>query len=78
VDDTNAEFKELSGTCRKFIDKYLNYNSCVDAFSWRTDFEKDDDWYIYFERDEEIWREKREIIRLLDEYDAVVAVIEYY
>jgi len=78
VDDTNPEFEDLSGTCRKFIEKYLNYNSCVDAFSWRTDFEKDDDWYIYFERDEEIWRERREIIRLLDQYDAVVAVIEYY
>ncbi len=78
VDDRNPEFDDLSGTCRKFIDTYLNYNSCVDQFSWRTDFEKDDDWYIYFERDEEVWREKREIIRLMDEYDAVVAVIEYY
>lgn len=78
VDDSNPEFEDLSGTCRKFIEKYLNYNSCVDAFSWRTDFEKDDDWYIYFERDEEIWRERREIIRLLDQYDAVVGVIEYY
>jgi hypothetical protein len=78
VDDRNPEFKDLSGTCRNFIEKYLSYNSCVDQFSWRTDFEKDDDWYIYFGRDEEIWREKREIIRLMDEYDQVVAVIEYY
>ena len=78
IDDRNPEFDELSGTCQRFIEKYLNYNSCVNAFSWRTDFEKNNDWYIYFERDEELWRNKREIIRLMDEHDAVVAVVEYY
>ena len=78
IDDSHPEFDDLSGVCRRFIEDYLSYNSCIDQFSWRTDFHKDNDWYIYFERDEELWRSKREIIRLLDQYDQVVAVIEYY
>lgn len=77
VDDTNLEYSELSGKCRRFIDRYLTYNSCVDRFGNRTEFDDVNDWYIYFERDEELWRKKREIIRLMDEYDEVVAVLEY-
>lgn len=77
IEEDDDRLDELSGKCKRFVKEYLNYNSCVDAFSWRTDFHNDDDWYVYFERDEERWRKKREIIRLMDETDAVIAVLEY-
>lgn len=77
IEEDDRRLNELSGKCRNFIRDYLNYNSCVDTFSWRTDFHENDDWYVYFERDEERWRREREIIRLMDEYDEVIAVIEY-
>lgn len=77
IEDDDERLDSISGKCERFIKTYLNYNSCVEAFSWRTDFYDEDDWYIYFERDEEKWRRKREIIRLIDEFDEVVAVLEY-
>ena len=77
IQEDDPRLDDLSGRCERFVKEYLNYNSCVDAFSWRTDFHNDDDWYIYFERDEERWRRKREIIRLMDQYDEVIAVLEY-
>lgn len=69
---------ELSGKCRRFIDEHLNYNRCVDNFQNRTEFDDVNDWYIYFEKDEKLWRQKREIIRLIDGNDRIVDVVEYY
>ena len=77
IEEDDPRIDDLSGRCERFVREYLNYNGCVAAFSWRTDFHDEGDWYIYFERDEERWRERREIIRLMDQYDEVVAVVEY-
>lgn len=77
IEDDDERLEDLSNRCVKFAQDYLNYNSCVENFSWRTDFDEPNDWYIYFSRDEEQWRKKREIIRLIDENDRVVTVLEY-
>lgn len=77
VDYDDEELNHLSGSCRSFVRNYLNYNSCVEQFSWQASFDDDNDWYIYFNRDEALWRPEREILRLRDEYDDIVAVIEY-
>lgn len=77
VEDDDERIEHLSNSCQDFVREYLSYNSCVARFSDRTDFYAPNDWYIYFERTAERWRKQREIIRLLDEEERVVAVIEY-
>lgn len=77
IEYDDPRLDDLSRNCRNFVRNYLTYENCVAQFSWRTDFYDENDWYVYFDRDEEYWRSVREIIRLIDEYDEVVAVIEY-
>ncbi len=77
VEDDAVGFSKLSGSCRNFIEKTFSYNNCVAQFSQFTTFDDSNDWYLYFNKDESQWRGVREIIRLRDEFDDIVAVIEY-
>lgn len=77
IEEDDPRIKNLSGKCERFIENTYNYRGCVDMFGSRTEFDDVNDWYLYFERSERLWRDKREIIRLMDEYDEVIAVLEY-
>lgn len=72
VDDAN-----INGSCRRFVETSLNYNGCVTNHVNTPLFDDVGNWYIYLNRDEDLWREKREIIRLMDEHDKVIDVVEY-
>lgn len=77
IEDDDPRLDDLSGKCKRFIENNFNYSSCVANFENQTWFDDVNDWYVYFERDEKLWRKQREIIRLIDEFDEIVAVIEY-
>ncbi len=68
---------ELGGACRRFIENNLNYDDCVANHKNDPLFDNVGSWRIYFERDDDLWRYEREIIRLMDENDMVIDVIEY-
>jgi len=66
----------ISPSCQEAILQEINYNSCVDKHR------NDEDFYsterrIYLKYGSEIWREKREIIELIDEYGRVVDFFDY-
>lgn len=68
---------DLSGVCRRFITNTLNYEDCVIKHRNDPFFDNVGYWHIYLEEDEELWRYEREIIRLMDENDKVIDVVEY-
>lgn len=67
--------QEFPDACHVFINREINYNSCV--LSHRND---DDfftlEWRVYLKRSEELWG-TRDIVRLLDENGKTVDVFSY-
>lgn len=66
----------LSGACRVFVTEKLNYNACVAAHKNDEDFYKDE-WRLFLDQQEELWRDRNEIIRLIDAKENVVDAITY-
>jgi hypothetical protein len=66
----------LGGSCLNYINQKINYNSCVDTHKDDINFYSNE-WRIYLERDEELWRDKREIIKLIDHKGRVVDAVSY-
>ncbi len=67
----------LGNTCRDFILTTLNHDDCVRLHKNDPLFNREGSWLIYLEESTDLWREEREIIRLLDSEGRVVDVIEY-
>lgn len=66
----------LSRSCNEAIIGEINYNSCVDKHQDDSDFSKPE-WRIFLKREKELWREKREIIKLVDENGKLVDFYSY-
>lgn len=75
--DEDLSEAKLTRGCKKFIEDTFNYNDCVSLHRYDPYFERDGYWHIYLGEPFELWRPKREIIRLMDEQDRVIDVIEY-
>ena len=77
-DDDDEEFEEipLSGACKQFIRDNLDYTGCLNNHQ-NDPFFVDGEWYIYLGRTDELWKDDREIIRLIDREGRTVDVIEY-
>jgi hypothetical protein len=67
---------ELNTACDTFITKNLSYAGCVQNHAHDPLFYATGTWRIYFERNKDLWRSEREIIRLIDRENRVVDVIE--
>ena len=77
VDEDTLEDAGISRACQLFVRDELTYDGCVENHRSDPFFDDSGYWWIYLDRDSELWREKREIIRLMDENDRVIDVIEY-
>jgi len=62
--------------CQEYITTKITYNGCVELHKDDTDFYKAE-WRIFLKRDQELWKEKRETILLLDEDERVIDSISY-
>jgi hypothetical protein len=76
-EDETYERREVGSTCSMFVENTFNYNDCVRLHRYDPFFVRDGYWRIYLEERNELWRSEREIIRLMDEADRVIAVLEY-
>ena len=76
-DDSLVNSYNPTNSCRVFIDTTLNYDDCVAKHKNDPFFDDVGQWHIFLQQHEELWRPKREIIRLMDEKDRVIDVIEY-
>lgn len=77
IDSEERLKADLSSSCNSFIKNVLDYEGCVDKHVNDYDFYNYGDWRIYLDREGELWRSTREIIRLMDGEGRVVDVIEY-
>ena len=75
--DEQIDAVNISGVCLRFVENTFNYNDCVALHRYDPYFERDGYWRIYLDERNELWRPKREIIRLMDANDRVIDVIEY-
>jgi hypothetical protein len=66
----------INDQCATFLANALTYNGCVTAHKADAGFYKNS-WYIYLDRDQELWKSSNEQIRLLDESGKVVAPVSY-
>ncbi len=64
----------LSFACQDAILEEISYNSCIEKHKDDADFYSGD-WRVYLKRSNELWKDKREIILLLDENGKTV---DYY
>ena len=72
----NSLPENIGGLCRDFILNELTYNGCIKIHKDDIEFYKNE-WRLYLERDQELWKNTRERIRLLDENGLVIDVITY-
>jgi|TARA_Y100000310_G_scaffold122869_2_gene121627 hypothetical protein len=62
--------------CQAFINENIHYTGCIENHRDDSDF-FGEEWRIFLERNNELWREKREIVRLLDRDGKIVDTLSY-
>lgn len=67
---------DISNDCREFLNEDLTYTSCVDAHKNDDDF-YEKEWRIYLGRNEELWSNGRDAIRLFDDKGNLIKEIAY-
>ncbi len=66
----------ISSACKIFVVEKLNYNSCVATHKKDAGFYTNE-WRIFLDRTREIWANKSEIIKLLDQKGGIIDAITY-
>jgi len=66
----------IGGTCTEYVSTKVNYNTCVANHKSDSDFYPGE-WRVYLKRGDELWKSKREIIKLIDEEGKVVDAVSY-
>lgn len=74
---TNEDFPEnLPQNCKNFAIERTNYTRCVTDFSNDKDF-LSNDWRIYLGRSENLWKDRREIIDVVDSKGNIIQTYTY-
>jgi len=73
---TEAVPSGLSSACRNFVVYDLTYNGCVALHRADPDF-FENEWRMYLSRDQELWENGHDTIRLLDENGKLIASVTY-
>jgi hypothetical protein len=66
----------LSLTCQSFLENHLNYNGCLTSHQNDPDF-AGTTWYIYLGATTHLWRQKHEVVELLDPQGRTVDAFNY-
>jgi hypothetical protein len=72
--ETVTDFAYQSYECQTFVSQRANYTGCVNYHRNDSDFLLSD-WYVYLGKTESLWKDRREIVELLDQNDKL---IDYY
>lgn len=68
--------EKLSLDCKSYLHNEINYASCVREYEKTPNFFKNE-WRIYLDRDELLWKQKRETIELIDPNNKLVDTLTY-
>lgn len=74
---TTSGFNTLSSECLSFIQPRLTHNFCNGVYAQESDFYDPKEWRIFLNQTNALWRENYEVIRLLDEKNRTVDVLNY-
>jgi hypothetical protein len=66
----------IGSSCQDFILNTLNYSGCIRDHKADPDFYKNE-WRVYLKRDQELYSNTHERIRLLDENKKIIAEVSY-
>lgn len=66
----------IGSRCEAFVEDAFSYEGCVD-YHYGDPYFGRGDWRVYLEKGDTLWRQEREIIRLLDQNGKTVDVVEY-
>lgn len=66
----------LGHQCYPFLNRENNYNECVNDHKNESDF-LGDEWRVFLRQNGEIWKSKREVIKLFDQTGKLVDAITY-
>lgn len=71
--------EDLLPACKAYILEHLSYNQCIDNEYTKNKYKvyNGGGWYAYLNQPRELWRNKYDIIRLLDAEGRVVDVYSY-
>ncbi|MDO8579391.1 MAG: hypothetical protein Q7R72_00775 [bacterium] len=72
----DAPAKTLSNICVDFLAEKLNYNACVADHKNDKDFYSNE-WRLFLNQSNELWKNSDEIIRLMDAEGAVLDAVTY-
>ncbi len=67
---------DIGSACQNLVLNILSYNGCINIHKNDPGFYKNS-WRVYLGRDQELWKNTREEIRLLDENGKVIDVVGY-
>lgn len=73
---TELDKKIYNQACRDYINSTFNMNACINGHITDTDFDSRE-WRIYLGRSAEMWKDKDEVVRLLDSQGRVVSYYTY-
>lgn len=73
---TRALPLDMQYECSSFITNKINYNTCVENHKNEVGF-YGNEWRLYLNRDKELWKERRETIKLIDINGKLVDTITY-
>lgn len=73
---TDSDERSPGGSCEAFAEEYLNYNGCVDAHAQDSNF-AGTTWRIFLGSGDELWRNNRDVIDLIDANGTVVDSLSY-
>jgi hypothetical protein len=66
----------LGASCQSFIQNDLSYNGCVTAHRNDPDFYQNE-WRVFLNRQQELWGNTHDQVRLLDENGNLIASVSY-
>ncbi len=69
-------WETLGASCKNYLLRNVNYESCVTAHKNDSDF-FETEWRIYPAQPKILWRDRHEKIQLIDRYGRVVDTVEY-
>ena len=64
-------------TCQNFVTTHFNYNGCVSDHLNDNDFYSSLEWRVFLSRTDEIWKIRREIVKLIDSIGNTVDISSY-
>lgn len=77
IDYDTSGVSRFSSGCQNFLANTFNHDSCILKHRFDPYFDANGYWHVYLGSPTELWRSQREILRLMDENDTVISVLEY-